>query len=57
MKQTAVYITRAAKKEGIAEGAHNMAVETALKMLEKSIPLETVAECTGLPEEEIALLK
>ena len=50
-------ITRAAKKEGIAEGAHNMAVETALKMLEKSIPLETVAECTGLPEEEIALLK
>ena len=38
---------------GVADGAHDKAVETARKMLSKSIPLETVLECTGLTEEEL----
>ena len=40
----------------IKEGAHDKAVETARKLLAKSIPLETVIECTGLSEEEVSEL-
>ena len=43
--------------KGREEGAHDKAVETARKLLAKSIPLETVIECTGLTEEEVSELK
>ena len=45
------------REEGRAEGAHDKAVETARKLLAKSIPLETVIECTGLTEKEVSELK
>ena len=39
--------------EGLAEGARKKAIETAKKLLEKNIPAETIAECTGLTLEEV----
>ena len=39
--------------EGEAKGARNAKFETARKMLEKNIPAETIAECTGLTLEEV----
>ena len=43
------------KKEGLAEGEKKL-LETAKKMLEKNIPVEVVAECTGLAIEEVEKL-
>ena len=44
---------RAGLKEGLAEGAKKKAIETARKLLEKNIPAEIIAECTGLPLEKV----
>ena len=48
------------KKEGLVEGEKQgeikAKIETAKKMLEKNIPVEVVAECTGLPLEEVEKL-
>ena len=52
------------KKEGLAEGMkqgekqgeQKKALETAKKMLGKNIPVEVVAECTGLTMEEVEKL-
>ena len=41
------------RKEGITEGELKNKKETAKKMLEKNIPLETIIEITGLTKEEI----
>lgn len=38
------------------EGAHNQAIETALVLKSKQIPLEIIAEATGLSIEEIGAL-
>ena len=46
-------ITRAAKKEGIAEGEHRKAIEDAKNMLKENISSEITARCTGLPLEKI----
>ena len=40
---------RRGKKEGIIEGAHEKAIETAKNMLKNNISLEIIADCTGLP--------
>ena len=45
------------REEGRAEGAHDARLETARKLLAKSIPLEIVIECTGLTEKEVSELK
>ena len=42
-------ITRAAKREGIAEGAENAKLEAAQNFLKRNIDPEIIAECTGLP--------
>ena len=39
------------------EGEQKKALETAKKLLEKNIPVETIAECTGLSNEEVEKLK
>ena len=51
------------KKEGLAEGLAEgekklleAKTETAKKMLGKNIPVEVVADCTGLPLEEVERL-
>ena len=52
------------KKEGLAEGMKQgekqgelkAKIETAKKMLAKGIPVEVVAECTGLVIEEVEKL-
>ena len=41
------------KKEGIKEGEKKAKLETAKKMLEKGIQIETIIEITGLTKEEI----
>ena len=41
-------ITRAAKREGIAEGSRQKAIEAATNMLIKKYPLEDIVEITGL---------
>ncbi|MEE0999333.1 MAG: hypothetical protein UIH41_06710, partial [Treponemataceae bacterium] len=41
---------------GIADGAEQKAIDTAKKMLLKLIPMDVVAECTGLPLETIQKL-
>ena len=52
---------RAGLKEGLAEGeakgARNKAIETARNFLKKNISAEIIAECTGLPLEEVNKLK
>ena len=40
-------------KEGIKEGIQQEKKETARKLLEKGLSLELIAECTGLPIDEI----
>lgn len=40
-------------KEGIKEGVQQEKKETAKKLLEKGLPLELIAECTGLSIDEI----
>ena len=43
-------------KEGIKEGEQKKALETAKNFLAKNIPVEVVAECTGLAIEEVEKL-
>lgn len=45
------------EKRGLLAGERKKAIETARKMLEKNIPAETIAECTGLSLEEVNRLK
>ena len=42
--------------QGISQGAEQKAIETAKNMLLKLIPMDVVAECTGLPLETIKKL-
>ena len=46
-----------ARVEALKEGQTEKAIETAKKLLFKNIPVETVAECTGLPLEEVLKLQ
>lgn len=46
-----------AKKEAMAEGKHEQALETARKMLGKGFSKEDILEITGLRIEEIEHLK
>ena len=39
--------------EGIEQGAEQTKIETAKNMIQKNIPLETIAECTALPLEKV----
>ena len=41
---------------GIADGAEQKAIDTAKKMLLNLIPVDVIAECTGLPLETIQKL-
>ena len=50
-------ITRAAKKEGIAEGEQRKAVEAASELLKESISPEIIAKCVKLPLEQIKQLQ
>ena len=43
--------------KGISKGAEQKAIETAKNLLKKNIPLEIVAQCTGLPLENVIELK
>ena len=43
--------------EGLAEGERNAKLETARKLLEENIPIETIAKCTGLSLDEVNNLK
>ena len=44
-------------EQGISQGAEQKAIETAKKMILKNIPLDTIAECTGLDLEKVESLK
>ena len=46
-------IRRVALAEGREQGAEQNKIETAKKLLQKNIPLETIAECTGLSLEKV----
>ncbi|MDE5613295.1 MAG: hypothetical protein K2I74_01425, partial [Treponemataceae bacterium] len=43
--------------EAFEEGAAQKAVETARKLLDEAIPMETVARCTGLPLAQVEQLR
>ena len=43
-------------KKGLAEGAHDKAVSTAKNFLAKGIDAGTIADCTGLPLDEVKAL-
>ena len=45
------------EKRGLLAGERNAKFETARKMLEKDISAVIIAECTGLPLEEVNSLK
>ena len=45
------------EKRGLLAGEQKKAIETARNFLKKNIPAETIAECTGLPLEEVNKLK
>lgn len=45
-----------AKDEGLAEGEHKKAIETARKMLSKGSDIDFISECTGLSIDEIKKL-
>ena len=47
----------AGRREGIAQGIAQTRIETARKLLAMNIPLEQVAEGTGLSLEEVKKLK
>ena len=44
-------------EQGIAEGAQQKAVETAIKMLRNEYPVSKISEMTGLPQEQILELE
>ena len=48
---------QAGLEEGLAEGERNAKLETARKLLEENIPIETIAKCTGLSLDEVNNLK
>ena len=48
---------RRGKKEGIIEGAHEKAIETAKNLLTMNISIENIAKATGLSEEVVSQLK
>ena len=48
---------REAFEDGVAEGVEQAKIETAKNFIQKNIPLETIAECTGLPLEKVQELK
>ena len=48
---------REAFEDGVAEGVEQNKIETAKNLIHKNIPLETIAECTGLPLEKVQELK
>ena len=41
------------EKRGLIAGERKKAIETAKKLLEKNIPAEIIAECTGLSLKEV----
>ena len=43
--------------QGIEQGAYNKSLETAKKLLAMSLPLEKIAEVTGVPLETVMELK
>ena len=46
-----------ARQAGLKEGARNAKFETARNFLKKNISAEIIAECTGLPLEEVLKIK
>ena len=48
---------REAFEDGVAEGVEQNKIETAKNLIHKNIPLETIAECTGLTLEKIKELE
>jgi predicted transposase/invertase (TIGR01784 family) len=40
-------------QEGLTKGAEQNKIETAKNFIQKNIPLETIAECTGLSLEKV----
>ena len=48
---------REAFEDGLAEGVEQNKIETAKNLMKKNIPLETIAECTGLTLEKIKELE
>ena len=46
-----------AKRDGMKEGIEKNKMETAIKMLQKGIDIETIIEVTGLTKEEINKIK
>jgi predicted transposase/invertase (TIGR01784 family) len=51
------YSFREGKAEGISEGQNQKAVDTSIKLLEKGISPEVIAECVQLPLEKVLELK
>ena len=47
---------RTAREDGIAEGKAEGRVETARAMKTEGLPIEVIARCTGLTQEQIAEL-
>ena len=47
---------KAGISQGISQGAEQKAIETAKNMLLKMIPLDVIAECTGLALETVQKL-
>ena len=45
-----------AREDGIAEGEHQKAIDTAKKLLKKNLSIEDIAECTGLTTKEVKSL-
>ena len=50
-------ITRAAKREGIAEGAEQKAIEAAQNLLREGDSLDKIVRCTGLQLEKVLELQ
>ena len=48
---------RRGKKEGIIEGAHEKAIETAKNLLSMNLTIENICKATGLSEEVVSHLK
>ena len=48
---------RVQRREAFEDGVEQAKIETAKNFIQKNIPLETIAECTGLPLEKVQELK
>ena len=44
------------REEGIAEGAHNQAIETARRLIQMNLAFEQIADATGLSVDEVKSL-